>query len=533
MADLAASPGGLNNCAARPAWAGRSMSGATFAALMSTIFALGAALRFWDLARAPIWMDEAFSYMAAQLPLQTILFGQIDNHPPLFFALQHLWLSAQPSIEALRVPAALAGSLAVLITGLATADLVSRRAGLAAAAYLALCTGHIYFSQDARMYPLLSLGLALAFWGLVGLAQRPERRLPYAALYVAGGVVAVYSQLLALVFLALLNAALVLWAVAAQRWKAAVAPIVLSNLVLGVLSIPWLLSMATAMDTFHGLKTFGPRTAVWFFNNMVGFPGLPKPLKTPANLLFVALLLFGAFRAWRGGERAVVLATVTGLLAFPMALVVLNTREAILENRVFTPCEVAAAVLFGLAATSLKPAALRYAVLSAVLLLSAASSFAEHRLRVKPEDPRQVLVSAAQHGFSEAPVVTCHFLPAMSAHLTAPDHPVYFLGLDGPVRVDQDFHRVIAMSMNALHRARSADYARYIGGNANVAQNERTLASGGRVIAVSSSCRENRVDEYLSALGMTKVAEPAIHPAPRTIFTNVYTEVGLWKKPGA
>jgi mannosyltransferase len=162
-----------------------------FAIGLASIFAVACATRFYALSQPPLWMDEAYSYFVSTRPLADIVFNKVDNHPPLFYAIQHLWTLVDPNIAAFRIPVAAVGILTVLVVALATSDLVNRRAGLAAGALLAMSAGHIYFSQDARMYSLLAFGLAIATWGLVGFVERKRPQL-YLTLYLVGGAIAIY-----------------------------------------------------------------------------------------------------------------------------------------------------------------------------------------------------------------------------------------------------------------------------------------------------------------------------------------------------
>ena len=95
------------------------VSDPAFAVGLASIFALGCATRFYGLSELPLWMDEATSYFVSTRPLTDILFNKIDNHPPLFFAVQHFWTLIDPNITAIRVPAAAIGSVTVLIVALA------------------------------------------------------------------------------------------------------------------------------------------------------------------------------------------------------------------------------------------------------------------------------------------------------------------------------------------------------------------------------------------------------------------------------
>ena len=251
------------------------------------VFLVGCAARFYQLDHTPIWMDEAYSHFVSVQSLGNIVFNKIDNHPPLFYVLQHFWNELNSNAELIRVPAAAIGSLTVVVVALATSDLLNRVAGLAAGALLALSTGHIYFSQEARMYTLLCFGLAVATWGLLGLLDRDRKKL-YAAVYLVGASISVYSQAVALIYLAILNGlALASWRLMSQQRADFLRNWLVANLVLFVISMPWLLALREATQSFQGLPIDSSLLVQWFFRNIVGFPGLPFPIKQLADMLLL------------------------------------------------------------------------------------------------------------------------------------------------------------------------------------------------------------------------------------------------------
>jgi mannosyltransferase len=189
----------------------REVSDVFYGCGLTAILVVACATRFYGISQLPLWMDEIYTYFVATRPLHDIVFNELDNHPPLYYALQHFWLLSFPDIATFRFPAAAIGSVTAIVVALATSDLVNRRAGLAAGALLALSTGHIYFSQDARMYTLLTLGLSLSTWGLIGALQSDKRRSFYWIAYVIGGAIAIYSQIVALIYLPILNAIAFIW----------------------------------------------------------------------------------------------------------------------------------------------------------------------------------------------------------------------------------------------------------------------------------------------------------------------------------
>jgi uncharacterized membrane protein len=119
--------------------------------------------------------DELATMHFAQMPLRQILFGPgFDNHPPLYYALIHIWLSAAGVSEvALRLPSVLLGTLAVWLAFVVGRAALNDAAGWAGAIGLALPRPHILISQHGRMYELLVVFALLSIWSMVSLVKRP------------------------------------------------------------------------------------------------------------------------------------------------------------------------------------------------------------------------------------------------------------------------------------------------------------------------------------------------------------------------
>lgn len=131
--------------------------------LLVVVLVVAAALRLHDLDRTSIWYDEAVSWSQSNGSLTALLASvATDNYPPLHNIL--LWLTIPvigDSETALRLPSAVLGIFAVLMTFLIGKLLAGRITGLTAATLLALSPFHIWYSTEARMYALLAAcGLA-------------------------------------------------------------------------------------------------------------------------------------------------------------------------------------------------------------------------------------------------------------------------------------------------------------------------------------------------------------------------------------
>jgi hypothetical protein len=141
--------------------------------LLSALTVAGALLRAWQIGAKSLWIDEAFSVWVARQPLAAGLswLVRIDQHPPLSYALLHLWLRLGDGPAVLRLLSALASTLNIPVLYALGARLAGRKVGLLAAAVLALSPFHVYLAQEARMYALLSLLVSLSLWALAGLVS--------------------------------------------------------------------------------------------------------------------------------------------------------------------------------------------------------------------------------------------------------------------------------------------------------------------------------------------------------------------------
>jgi hypothetical protein len=139
--------------------------------LLGMLTLTGALLRAWQIGDKSLWIDEAFSVWIARQPLAEGIswLARIDQHPPLYYALLHLWLRLGDGPAAVRLFSALVSVLNVPVLYGLGARLAGRKVGLLAAAVLALSPFHVYLAQEARMYTLLSLTVSLSLWALARL----------------------------------------------------------------------------------------------------------------------------------------------------------------------------------------------------------------------------------------------------------------------------------------------------------------------------------------------------------------------------
>lgn len=121
-------------------------------------------LRLPTLGFESIWYDEAFTVWLAKLDLPH-LFAALpgDVHPPLWYLIEWVIVRTIGSSEwAIRLPAAVFGILdVILIWRLADLLHLDRRTKFIAGLLGACLPSALYYSQDARMYPMLAF---LVLW---------------------------------------------------------------------------------------------------------------------------------------------------------------------------------------------------------------------------------------------------------------------------------------------------------------------------------------------------------------------------------
>lgn len=235
----------------------------------------GAALRLFRLAADSLWYDETVSTFLAGSPLPELIRHTAgDIHPPLYYILLRGWLivlgyptgHADPTGNGLEFAAGFFSLFfGVLLIGLTYAlarRFADARAGLIAAALVALSPYHIWYSQEVRMY---TFGAGLGAVATLALMEGVRRETSGVKRQTSGAgwawgvyVVAAAAGMYTLYYFAFLLIALNLWALAriglsarrpdgrsrltldVSRLTFPVSHLLLANLAAGLLYAPWI-----------------------------------------------------------------------------------------------------------------------------------------------------------------------------------------------------------------------------------------------------------------------------------------------------
>jgi mannosyltransferase len=223
--------------------------------------------------------------------------------PPLYFILA--WLSAKlgSGPEWLRLPALIAGTVAIPLVYLLGARTVGRAAGLVGAAVMALAPFMIYYSTEARAYALIVALIAATALALVTAVR--ERRLRWWIVYGICACASLYAHYTAVFPLA----ALFLWVLLMHR--GAVVPLLLADLAVLIGFSAWIPALladngSEATKIYASLAPFtvdAVRLAIEQWT--VGYPYV-EPSTLPGALAWILIvvgvlgaLIAGGARLWR------------------------------------------------------------------------------------------------------------------------------------------------------------------------------------------------------------------------------------------
>lgn len=306
----------------------------------------GATLRFATLTSQSYWFDEASTVHEMHLSfgglLHLIHVG--ESTPPLYFALAWVWAKLFGTGEAgLRSLSAVAGTAAIPLTYAFGRELVSPRAGLAAAALAAVSPFMIWYSQEARAYMLLGAFCGASLLYFARAMRRPGRRdLSWWAVFSALALATHF-------FAGFLIAPEALWLLYAVRRRATV----IACLAVGTVQLAMLpLALSDVSHRLSWIQAFPLSTRLQQIPVNLGLGNLYQSSIVTYGLLgaaaiagvLIVLLIIGADRdELRGASIAAALAAVVLLL--PVGLALVGSDYVVPRN--FMPAWIPIAVVLG------------------------------------------------------------------------------------------------------------------------------------------------------------------------------------------
>src|SRR5581483_9807586 len=189
-----------------------------FLVLFLTVVAF--ALRVFELDKQSFWYDEAFSVYLSRFDLATITARTAaDLQPPLYYYLLNLWMLLAGDFEfAVRFVSLFFGVLTIPLMYVTARRLFNTTTGLFAALIATLSALYLWYSQEARMYTLITfLGLLSSYALLRAVSANSSRN--WWITFALANIAAVYAHYFAFTIIAF-QLIYALWVVLRDRRSA-------------------------------------------------------------------------------------------------------------------------------------------------------------------------------------------------------------------------------------------------------------------------------------------------------------------------
>ena len=287
-------------------------------AIFASILALAAFLRFYCLTCSSLWHDEGNSWAVVQRSFEQIARdAAADIHPPGYYWLLKLW--AGPfgfSAWGMRSLSAVAGLLTVAVVYLIPREIASGPAkgryefALLAALLAALNPFQVFYSQEARMYALLTLESTALMWALLAIRRRwsgngiNPNAAPFAVVYLLAAAAGLWTHYIFVVILAAAGGAFLWWWLGWRKTNQQDG----SDLRLGLAALPrvtkpWMplllflgLNLLALISYLPWLPTGIERLLNWPSQN--GFVGPTEGLRLALHTLATGSIRSGPQLAW-------------------------------------------------------------------------------------------------------------------------------------------------------------------------------------------------------------------------------------------
>jgi len=229
---------------------------------------LGGILCSYGLGKPSLWIDEAHSVEFAGLPTAwlVILNSAVrDAYPPLYFLVLHGWMKLGSSEAWLRTLSLVLHISSIPLAFLVGRRLVSVRAGVLAAAFLAVSPFHSAYAREIRMYSMVEFLSLFSVLGMLTWVQDRARRGWW--LMLAAGVALIYTHFMGALLLLCEGAWLWGWRREQFVRRGAVRWFVLT----AVLFLPWLPLFLKAALVTGGYGAEAPVLRLgWYFLGVLG-----------------------------------------------------------------------------------------------------------------------------------------------------------------------------------------------------------------------------------------------------------------------
>jgi mannosyltransferase len=301
---------------------------------LAALTLVGAALRFATLDLQSFDFDEAITVgpvLGGSFDAMLDTIPATESTPPLYYVLAWLWTQVFGLGEVgARSLSALFGTVLVPVAYGAARELGGRRAGLIAAALVAVNPQLIFYSQEARAYSLLALLATLSFWAFLVARRDPGRR--GLVLWALASVAAVLTHY----FAAFVVVPEAIWLLAVRRPRLPVALACLPVAAAGAALVPLALRQSDGRTDWISDFSLGERLRGAVKMSLTGeYDPTSNWQLGLLGLVLVAAMAVTLRRADARERRGTALALGLGALVFAIPLAIdLTARELLTAKNV-------------------------------------------------------------------------------------------------------------------------------------------------------------------------------------------------------
>ncbi|MCC6154012.1 MAG: glycosyltransferase family 39 protein [Candidatus Hydrogenedentes bacterium] len=416
-----------------------------------TIMLLAALIvRCYDLDRLPLWYDEVIHFEWCRTLPFGLFAGKTEIVEPFFCVLLYLLQLVDTADWWVRLHSVVAGTLTVVVGYKLALRAAGRLAALFTFVLLSAAPFLVYYSRDAKEYALLALIEIGAIYTALAYRTSPHRN-HYLVAYVALATGAVYTHILSPLWLVALN---LTWFVVGPRWSRVARRWYAAQVVVIVLSVPFLLAELRFVTNMDAKFFWAPRPTLYgvlttIENFVVGYA-----VDNWVRWLGVAIAAVGAIRAVIGDSQRrqavlLLLGTAMGqlaLLAFASAL----GRNSYYVDRFMIGSSVALIVVLGMGIAAFQRPALRRVLGMALIIPMAFTLYRAFANDLDPDwlkhvgvyrtfDTRSMARAIAAAAKHSEPVwhLDHHILAPLRWY--APDHRHIRVDMGGRLRMAEEY----------------------------------------------------------------------------------------------
>ena len=336
--------------------------------MLLLILVLATVLRVRGIGHDSLWGDEALTIMLAKMPVVDLVKYLIwyEQIPPVHHLIVHYWMMIFGDSEtSVRMPSALAGVGGVYMAYILVRRLMGERIALITALLLSVSPMHIEYSQECRAYALSVLIGLISCDIFIRLLRRPTHQLHIA--YILVTTLFIYTHVYGL-FTILAQLLVYAWHLWRRPHDLPLRPrqFIGDGVAILALYSPWLPIVYRWTRMIHAGFWVKKVTLDDISRSYWTFSG-----STVVFVILVALLVVGIWNAARTRRRTgfvMLLAIMFVPVVVPITISVLTRPSYAPRYAIMSTVGMLAFAAIGIAA--LRPAPLRWAVLTAVVILS-------------------------------------------------------------------------------------------------------------------------------------------------------------------